>query len=85
MLGYVVKYWWLGQQVIGNWSEPGRGRGSVESVRSDLREANTAQEISKPSVGPERIEGRPDEDGGVESRLIGLAKPDHCLALIAEP
>ena len=85
MLGYVVKYWGLGQQVIGNWSEPGGGLGSVESVRSDLREANTAQEILKPSVGPERIEGRPDEDGGVESLLIGLTKPDHRLALIAEP
>ena len=51
----------------------------------DLREADASQEILKPSVGSERIEGRPQEDGGVEARLIGLVQPDHRLVLIAEP
>jgi hypothetical protein len=58
----------------------------VESVTGgDLREADTAQEILKPSVGPERIESRPHEDGRVEARLIGLVEPDHRLVLITEP
>ena len=50
----------------------------------DLREADTAQEILKPSVGSERIEGRPQEDRGFEARLIGLVQRDHRLVLIAE-
>src|SRR6266536_3155703 len=47
-------------------------------------ESNAAQEILKPSIRPERIEGWPQEDGGVESRLIGLVQPDHRLVVVAE-
>jgi hypothetical protein len=36
------------------------------------RQADPAPAILKPGVGPNRIEGRPQQDGGVESRLIGL-------------
>src|SRR6266496_2531967 len=47
-------------------------------------EPDAAQKILKPSIGPERIEGGPQEDGGVESRLIGLVQPDHRLIVVAE-
>jgi hypothetical protein len=58
----------------------------VEWVASgDLREADTAQEILKPGVGSDRIEGWPQQDGGVEARLIGLFQPDHRPVQIAEP
>lgn len=41
----------------------GRGRQSVVSVTSDdLRQTDTAQEILKPRVGSERIEGWPQQD-----------------------
>ena len=43
------------------------------------------QEILKPRVSSERIEDRSHEDGGIESRLIGLVQPDYRLVLIAEP
>ena len=66
--------------------QAGQSRRSVEWVRSpDLKKADTAQEILKPGIGPQRIEGRPHEDGRVESRLIGLVQPYHRLVLIAEP
>src|SRR5207247_429612 len=48
------------------------------------REPDAVQEILKPSVGSERIEGRPQQDGGIESRLIGLVQPDHRLVVVAE-
>src|SRR5437773_1137101 len=47
-------------------------------------EADTAQEILKPGVGPERIEDRSHEDGRIESRLIGLVQPDHRPVVVAE-
>src|SRR5436190_5223197 len=50
-----------------------------------LGEADTSQEILKPSIGSERIEGRPQQDGRVEAYLIGLFQPDHRLVQIAEP
>ena len=54
---------------------PAVGRGSdqsVELITSGLREANTAQEILKPSIGPERIEGRSQQDRRFESRFVCL-------------
>src|SRR6266516_5264420 len=48
------------------------------------REPDAVQEILKPSVGSERIEGRPQQDGGIESRLIGPVQPDHRLVVVAE-
>ena len=48
------------------------------------READTAPEIFESSVGPQRIEGRAQQDGRFESRFIGLVQPDHRLVLIAE-
>ena len=65
--------------------QAGQSRRSVEWVRSpDLKKADTAQEILKPGIGPQRIEGRPHVDGWVDSRLIGLIQPYHRLILIAE-
>ena len=49
-----------------------------------LREPDTSQEILKPSVRSERIEGRPQEDRGFEARFIGLVERDHRLVPIAE-
>lgn len=41
----------------------GCGRQSMVSVTSDdLRQTDTAQEILKPRVASERIEGRPEQD-----------------------
>ena len=56
----------------------------MEQVALGLREADTAQEILKPSVGSERIEGRPQEDRGFEARFIGLVEREHRLVPIAE-
>ena len=56
----------------------------VEQVAPGLREADTAQEILKPQVGSERIEDRSQQDGRIESRLIGLVQPDHRLVVVAE-
>jgi hypothetical protein len=50
-----------------------------------MREADTAPEIFESSVGPQRIEGRAQQDGRVESRFIGLVQPDHRPGMIAEP
>jgi len=61
-------------------SSPFDGRRS-----GDLREADTAREILKPTIGPQGIECRTHQDGGIESRLIGLVQPDHRLVVIAEP
>src|ERR1700722_18758586 len=47
-------------------------------------EADTVQKVLESSVGPQRIKGRPQQNGRVESRLIALVQPDHCLVLIAE-
>src|SRR5260370_13063219 len=47
-------------------------------------EPDAVHEILKPSVGSERIEGRPQQDGGLESRLIGHVQPDHRLVVVAE-
>jgi hypothetical protein len=61
------------------------GRRSADQIGpGGLREADTAQEILKPSVGSKRIEGRPQEDRRFEARFIGLVQRDHRLALIAE-
>src|SRR5438067_13197178 len=51
---------------------------------NSTREPNAAQEILKPSVGSERIEGRPQQDGGGEPRVIGLIQPDHRLVVVAQ-
>jgi hypothetical protein len=37
-----------------------------------MREADTAPEIFESSVGPQRIEGRAQQDERVESRFIAL-------------
>jgi hypothetical protein len=47
-------------------------------------EADTALEILESSVGPQRIKGRAQQDGRLESRFIGLVQPDHRLVLIAK-
>jgi hypothetical protein len=51
---------------------------------SSSREPDAAQKILKPRVGPERIKGRSQQDGWIESRLIGLVQPDHRLVVVAE-
>src|ERR1700722_4593272 len=47
-------------------------------------EADTVQKVLESSVGPQRIKGRPQQNGRVESRLVAPVQPDHCLVLIAE-
>ena len=42
-------------------------------------------EILESSVSPQRIEGRAQQDGRVESRFIGFVQPDHRLVIIAKP
>jgi hypothetical protein len=49
-----------------------------------FREANTAQKLLESSVGPQRIEGRSQQNGRVESRFITLVQPDHRLVPIAQ-
>src|SRR5580700_2794109 len=49
-----------------------------------LREADTVQKLLESSVGPQRIKGRSQQDGRVESRVITLVQPDHCLIQITE-
>jgi hypothetical protein len=58
---------------------------STRNVLNSSREPDTTPEILESSVGPQRIEGRTQQDGWVESRFIGLVQPDHRLVLIAEP
>src|ERR1700730_9976937 len=48
------------------------------------REANAAQKLLESSVGPQRIEGRSQQNGRVESRFITLVQPDHRLVPIAQ-
>src|ERR1700730_35304 len=48
------------------------------------REANAAQKLLESSVGLQRIEGRSQQNGRVESRFITLVQPDHRLVPIAQ-
>src|SRR4051794_26079290 len=56
---------------------------TAESFPSS-REAKTAHKLLESSVGPQRIEGRAQQDGRVESRIVALVQPDHCMVLIPE-
>src|SRR5450631_813377 len=50
-----------------------------------VRKADTAQEIFKSGIGSKGVEGRPQQDGWIESRLISFVQPHHGLVLIAQP
>ena len=52
---------------------------SSGNLLSSSWEADPAQQILESSVGPERIKGRAQQDGRVESRVKGLVQPGHCL------
>src|ERR1700685_4607251 len=52
--------------------------------RSSSREANSMQKLLESSVGPQRIEGRAQQDGRLESGFITLVQPAHGLVRIAE-
>src|SRR4051794_35734765 len=63
-------------------------RGSALIERSpdgsvSLPQADVSQKVLKPSIGPQRIEGRPHEDGRVEARGIGFVQPVHGLVVIS--
>jgi hypothetical protein len=42
------------------------------------------QQIAESSIRSQRIDGRPQKNGGVESRLAGLVQPGHRLVLITD-
>jgi hypothetical protein len=46
---------------------------------------NAVQKVLESSIGPQRIKDRPQQDGRIESRIIGLVQPVHSLVLLAEP
>ena len=47
-------------------------------------EANAAQQVLEPRVGPQRVEGWPPEDRRVKALRIGLFEPGHCLILLVQ-
>jgi hypothetical protein len=51
---------------------------TLASIRDSFREADTAQKILETSVGPQGIEGRSQQNGGVESRFIALESSLLC-------
>src|SRR5271156_1693802 len=55
----------------------------AESFRSS-READAVQKLLESSVGPQRIEGRTQQDGCLESGVIALVQPANRLIRIAE-
>jgi hypothetical protein len=69
----------------------GVGAGSMHKFASitaesfpSSRKANTVQKLLESSVGPQRIEGRAQQDGCLESAFITLVQPANRLILIAE-
>jgi hypothetical protein len=67
------------------------GAGSMHKLASitaesfpSSRKADTVQKLLESSVGPQRIEGRAQQDGCLESTFITLVQPANRLILIAE-
>src|ERR1700688_2913331 len=58
---------------------------SIGNLLNSSREADTAQQILESSVGPQGIKSRAQQDGWVESRLIGFVQPVHRMVRIAKP